>query len=417
MRVLSITAQKPNSTGSGIYLTALVQQWSRMGHEQAVVAGVYKEDQIQFPEGTVFYPVIYRTEKLPFAVAGMSDEMPYESLRYQDLTQEMAGQFAEAFHEVVDRAIEEFQPNLILCHHLYLLTARVRKWYPDQLILGVCHGSDIRQICKNVLFREEIKEQIRKLDGVIALQEKQKEEIQDLFGIEAKRVRAIGAGYNQDIFYRGEKQARTYAQLVFAGKVSEKKGVFSLLRALEYLPYAPEELQVKIAGGHGQEEEYEAIQELAKKSRYRIEFLGALPQMKLADVFRQSDVFVLPSYFEGLALVNIEAIACGLRVVCSDIPGIAEWFHKNIPGNGIAFVTLPGMRNMDEPRKEELDGFERRLAEAIQNQIEHAQKNPEQKLPDLSQVSWEGISHRILKFAEEIRGTQRKEHRRKRYVY
>ena len=85
MRVLSITAQKPNSTGSGIYLTALVQQWSRMGHEQAVVAGVYKEDQIQFPEGTVFYPVIYRTEKLPFAVAGMSDEMPYESTRYRDL--------------------------------------------------------------------------------------------------------------------------------------------------------------------------------------------------------------------------------------------------------------------------------------------------------------------------------------------
>ena len=38
MRILSITAQKPNSTGSGVYLTALVKEYALDGHEQAVVA-------------------------------------------------------------------------------------------------------------------------------------------------------------------------------------------------------------------------------------------------------------------------------------------------------------------------------------------------------------------------------------------
>ena len=41
MRILSITAQKPHSTGSGVYLTGLVKGFAALGHEQAVVAGVY----------------------------------------------------------------------------------------------------------------------------------------------------------------------------------------------------------------------------------------------------------------------------------------------------------------------------------------------------------------------------------------
>ena len=57
MKILSITAQKPNSTGSGVYLTELVRQFARDGHEQAVVAGVYEEDRIELPEGVEQYTV------------------------------------------------------------------------------------------------------------------------------------------------------------------------------------------------------------------------------------------------------------------------------------------------------------------------------------------------------------------------
>ena len=72
MKILSITAQKPHSTGSGVYLTGLVKGFAALGHEQAVVAGVYEEDEMHFPEGTRVYPVYYKTESLPFPIAGMS---------------------------------------------------------------------------------------------------------------------------------------------------------------------------------------------------------------------------------------------------------------------------------------------------------------------------------------------------------
>ena len=82
MRILTITAQKPNSTGSGVYLTELVKNFAKNGHKQAALAGVYREDQVEFPEGVRFYPVYFQTEELPFPIPGMSDEMPYESTVY-----------------------------------------------------------------------------------------------------------------------------------------------------------------------------------------------------------------------------------------------------------------------------------------------------------------------------------------------
>ena len=54
MKILSVTAQKPNSTGSGIYLTELVKAMDEEGHEQAVVAGINREDAIELPDRVGF---------------------------------------------------------------------------------------------------------------------------------------------------------------------------------------------------------------------------------------------------------------------------------------------------------------------------------------------------------------------------
>ena len=181
MRILSITAQKPNSTGSGVFLSELVKELHAQGHEQAVIAGVYKEDKIDFPADTKVYPVFFKTELLPFAIAGMSDEMPYESTRYCDMTEKMTEQFSNTFLNVLEKAVREFQPDLILSHHLYLLTALVREQVADIPVYGFCHNTDLRQLQKNELRQDYIKEQIGKLDRIFALQEEQKNMICEMF--------------------------------------------------------------------------------------------------------------------------------------------------------------------------------------------------------------------------------------------
>ena len=399
MRILSVTAQKASSTGSGVYLMELVKGFAKMGHAQAIVSGAYVEDHMELPKGVAYYPVYFKSEELPFAITGMSDEMPYESTRYSDMTEEMTEQFIHAFRRKIQQVIEEFQPDVILCHHLYFLTALVRNICPEQKVYGLSHGSDMRQVKKNSWKREFIKDKIAKLNGILALHEEQKNDICEYYHCDPEDVKVIGTGYNSDVFYRTDsKKENDKLRLIFAGKISEKKGVKSLLRSLHYLPDATKRVELLLAGGYGNEKEYEEICELAKQCPCKVTFLGRLSHKDLARELNQSDIFVLPSFYEGLPLVVIEAMACGLRVVCSDLPGIQNWLSTNLPTNEVVFVRPPKMRNEDEPREEELPGFEQRLAEAVLK----AQKT---KVPDeeeLKRISWDGLCQHLIKMWQYI---------------
>ena len=159
--ILSITTQKPHSTGSGTYLTELVNAFHNSGCTQAVVAGVYHSDRVNFPAGTEFYPVYYTEpgkvpsgEDISFPVLGMSDIMPYPSTRYSELDEKMASELESRFIPVIQEAVSQLDPDIILCHHLYLLTAMVRRAFPDRQVWGLSHGSDLRQI-RNCSFRRE----------------------------------------------------------------------------------------------------------------------------------------------------------------------------------------------------------------------------------------------------------------------
>jgi len=394
MKILSISAQKPSSTGSGVYLTELVKEIALQGHEQAVVAGVYKDDEIHFPEGTAFHPVYFCTDELPYPIVGMSDEMPYTSTRYCDMTEEMVEQFRNAFLKVLVPLVEEFQPDLILTHHLYLLTAIVRETFPNVKVYGFCHNTDLRQMIKTDLEREFIAEAVRKLDRIFVPQTAQEKGVLKVYDVEPEKIHILGMGYNNKVFQMTEdKKNDGITRLVFAGKIAEKKGVMSLIRSLEYLPYDKKKLEIRLAGGAGNEIEYKEICRMAHHSKYDIEFLGRLPQAELAKYYNMSDIFVLPSFFEGLPLTVIEALACGDRVVMTNLPGIPEWLSENALHADIRYVDLPQMINADEPIKEELPAFEKRLAKALMESIE----TKERIIADVSKISWESMAREVTR--------------------
>ena len=394
MRILSVTAQKVDSTGSGVYLTELVKGFAKAGHQQAVICGTTWQDTISLPENVAVYPVYYNTEELPFPICGMSDEMPYESTRYCDLTDEMTEQLFAAFRHTVWEAVESFRPDVILCHHLYFLTSLVRQMYPDIPVYGQCHGSDLRQFKKNFWQHALIYSEISRLDGIFALHEEQKQQICQLYGVLEDRVTVIGTGYNSDVFHiREDIKENTDPEkirLIFAGKISEKKGVMSLMRALQYLQQ-PDRYEVYLAGGAGNAEEFEKIRHMGLVAPCYVEFLGRLSHQQLAEELNASDIFILPSFYEGLPLVLIEAMACGLRAICTDLPGIKPWLNKAIPGSGVLFVKPPQMQNEDEPIPESLPDFEKRLAAAIQTVM----FNPEADQNLVRSVSWDALCERM----------------------
>ena len=417
MKILSILAQKPSSTGSGIYLTELLKSFHKMGEEQAVVYGVTKEDKLPEFSGVKAYPVYYESKNLPFPVLGMSDEMPYRSTRYRDLTEEMLESFRFAFLQKIQEAVEEFRPDILLCHHLYLLTALVREAFPNLPIYGFCHNTDLRQMEKHSLKREFIQENIRKLDRIFTPKEAQKKEVIRVYGVDPDKIRNIAVGYNEerfflpkgDILFRGGIPRRRRVSLpngevlekgealdlLFAGKLGEKKGVFSLLRAVE--EFYKEEgkicpLRLFLAGDNGNLEEKEAVYALAKSCSYPIYFLGRLDQEELVKFYQFSDIFTLPSFFDAVPLTVLEALACGNKVVLTDLEGLEDFFKENTPASPVFFVNLPVMQNQDEMREEDTAAFEMKLKESIKKAAEYSYE----KMVPISFLSWDSICKKIM---------------------
>ena len=417
MKILSILAQKPSSTGSGIYLTEVLKSFQKMGEEQAVVYGITKEDKVPEFLGVKAYPVYYESADLPFPVLGMSDEMPYKSTRYKDLTEEMLEAFRFAFLKRVREAVLEFQPDLVLCHHLYLLTALVREAFPNLPIYGFCHNTDLRQMEKHSLKREFIQENIRRLDRIFTPKEAQKKEVIRVYGVDSDKIRNIAIGYNaerfklpeEDLIYRGGIPRRRRVSLpngevlekgealdlLFAGKLGEKKGVFSLLRAVE--EFYKEEgkicpLRLFLAGDNGNLEEKEAVYALAKSCSYPIYFLGRLDQEELVKFYQFSDIFTLPSFFDAVPLTVLEALACGNKVVLTDLEGLEDFFKENTPASPVFFVNLPVMQNQDEMREEDTAAFEMKLKESIKKAAEYSYE----KMVPISFLSWDSICKKIM---------------------
>lgn len=434
MNILVITAQKPDSTGSGVYVAETVRGFIRAGHNVSLIAGIDRDDAPNVPSECAFFPVRFRTDALPFPVCGMSDQMPYEATRYRDMDSTMVEQFKRTFELAIREACEEKFPDVVLCHHLYLVSAVAARALREiaeargcarPSVRGICHSTDLRQMGKHSLERKFIVEGVRALECIFALHEPQKREIMETYGVPEERVRVVGSGYNDDIFNREGRALRVACEpagaeepsrlagkiaciegatvcpkrepsrVVYVGKIWRKKGVESLIHCAELLETPPSDILFNLVGGHNDEREFAELREQADASPYRFAFPGKVNQNQLAGIYRDSDVFVLPSFFEGLPLVVIEALACGCKAVVTDLPGIRPWISENIPAAPVWFVEPPRMESVDEPVADDLPAFEQRLAQAI-DAAAAAPAPSAANFAGIERVTWAGLAEKLI---------------------
>lgn len=78
----------------------------------------------------------------------------------------------------------------------------------------------------------------------------------------------------------------------------------------------------------------------------------------------------MPSYYEGLGLMAIESLACGLYVVTTEIEALMTLLGEEIKESGIIkYVPLPRIYDIDKPVKEDLAKFKENLRKAILSKI------------------------------------------------
>jgi glycosyltransferase involved in cell wall biosynthesis len=138
-------------------------------------------------------------------------------------------------------------------------------------------------------------------------------------GVPADRVHVIPSGFSPALFSPPRPDPFPWLprpRLAYAGRLVAGKGVGALLGAFARCQRAASLVVV------GDGPQRAALERRAASLRAPVHFTGYLPHRLMPGVLQHCDVFVLPSSFEELGSVLIEAMACGLPVVASRAGGI-----------------------------------------------------------------------------------------------
>jgi glycosyltransferase involved in cell wall biosynthesis len=137
------------------------------------------------------------------------------------------------------------------------------------------------------------------------------------------RVRVVANVVDADVFHPpAERPANDPPRLLAVAALAAKKGLAYLLDAIaELRPSRP--LTLDVVGGGDERAALEArTRELGLERA--VSFRGELPKAEVAELMRDSDLFVLPSLHENLPCVLIESLASGVPFVASDVGGVRE---------------------------------------------------------------------------------------------
>jgi len=203
------------------------------------------------------------------------------------------------------------------------------------------------------------------------------------------RIDVIPNGIETDLFSPNGSRERSSEQpvrLICISRLIKRKGIDHLVQALSGLG-RESRWNLRIVGAGRHEGELRKAVETAGLAD-RVDFHGYCPRTELPELYREADLFVLPSLAESFGMVFAEAMSCGLPILGSRTGGVPELVHEE---NGI--LVEPG--NVAEItqalRKLISDGdLRRRMGENNRRRV-------------LESYGWRVVAERYLQTYEEVR--------------
>lgn len=121
-------------------------------------------------------------------------------------------------------------------------------------------------------------------------------------------------------------------KILFLARMEKEKGVYELIEAFKRLQYEFPKLELILAGNGSNFEEVNSYVSGLKN----IKLLGHVEGSRKAKVFRESDIYCLPSYSEGLPVSVLEAMAFGLPIITTSVGGLKHFFKEDM-----GYISIP----------------------------------------------------------------------------
>jgi glycosyltransferase involved in cell wall biosynthesis len=151
-------------------------------------------------------------------------------------------------------------------------------------------------------------------DRVVVTTESMSQLVQSAYNLPVNHVQVIPNYVETNRFRPLQRAANSRFRVSFVGRLDVQKNVFALLEAVRDL-----DLELHIAGYGPQRKD---LEEKASGGKADVIFHGSIPNADLPKFLADSDLFVLPSLYEGHPKSLIEAMAVGLPVIGTRVPGI-----------------------------------------------------------------------------------------------
>ena len=180
--------------------------------------------------------------------------------------------------------------------------------------------------------RTRIQAGLREAERLVAITADIEREARDLLGIDPSRIVRLTNGVDRGTFRPRPWREDLPARVLFLGRLTEQKRVDVLLEAFARVAQAHPDLKglELVLAGHGPLQA--ELESQAASLGIRASFLGSVPRAQVVDLLRDAKVVALPSASEGASNSILEAIATGVPVVATELPGTCELIRHEQEG-------------------------------------------------------------------------------------
>ncbi|MBU3570698.1 glycosyltransferase family 4 protein [Priestia aryabhattai] len=199
-------------------------------------------------------------------------------------------------------------------------------------IINHCHGADFEEFYLKASQKKKalIKNVYNKCNITIALSNEWKEKLKDIVPDE-KIVVIENYSIINKCAMKERMSKKNKKQVLFLGEIGYRKGCYDIPAVIEKVKESVADVQF-VLGGSGDIDKIKALIK-ERKLEENVVFPGWVRGEDKDKLLRESDIFFLPSYNEGMPMSILDAMGYGLPVVSSNVGGIPKIVYNNKNGS------------------------------------------------------------------------------------
>ncbi len=196
------------------------------------------------------------------------------------------------------------------------------------VVLHIHGGKFITQGTGNIFFLKLAQSLFVHSNQVIVLSELEKEMLKNKFNFQSARV--LSNSINTTAYQN--QRLKTYTDkptVLFLGRIEENKGFYDMIEAFRMLVKVSDFRFVLCGDGPLKEFCVEAFEGILGKD---FEYKGVVSGQNKTDIIKDSDFFILPSYFEGIPMALLETMAASVVPIVTNVGSMKQVVEHGVNG-------------------------------------------------------------------------------------